>query len=50
MIISDPEISNVIVTAGHGGLKFWDLRYICLFCFHYFCLHSHPYAFTNSKF
>uniref|UniRef100_A0A2N9GY86 Uncharacterized protein n=1 Tax=Fagus sylvatica TaxID=28930 RepID=A0A2N9GY86_FAGSY len=23
---SDPEISNVIVTAGHGGLKFWDLR------------------------
>ncbi|KAF3972575.1 hypothetical protein CMV_003925 [Castanea mollissima] len=23
---SDPESANVIVTAGHGGLKFWDLR------------------------
>ncbi|XP_021764765.1 uncharacterized protein LOC110729340 [Chenopodium quinoa] len=22
----DPESSNIIVTAGHGGLKFWDLR------------------------
>ncbi|XP_073220876.1 uncharacterized protein [Cicer arietinum] len=22
----DPEISNIIVTAGHEGLKFWDLR------------------------
>lgn len=28
MIFSDPESANVIVTAGHGGLKFWDLRYI----------------------
>jgi hypothetical protein len=26
MIISDPESANVILTAGHGGLKFWDLR------------------------
>lgn len=24
---SDQESSNVIATAGHGGLKFWDLRY-----------------------
>ncbi|XP_059462909.1 uncharacterized protein LOC132191818 isoform X2 [Corylus avellana] len=23
---SDPESANVILTAGHGGLKFWDLR------------------------
>ncbi|KAG6596560.1 General transcription factor 3C polypeptide 2, partial [Cucurbita argyrosperma subsp. sororia] len=23
---SDPECENVILTAGHGGLKFWDLR------------------------
>ncbi|KAL8132039.1 hypothetical protein AgCh_007796 [Apium graveolens] len=23
---SDPESSNVIVTAGHGSLKFWDMR------------------------
>ncbi|KAI4300445.1 hypothetical protein L6164_033823 [Bauhinia variegata] len=22
----DPESSNIILTAGHGGLKFWDLR------------------------
>ncbi|KAK9290694.1 hypothetical protein L1049_008868 [Liquidambar formosana] len=22
----DPESANVIVTAGHGGLKFWDIR------------------------
>ncbi|KAL2933780.1 General transcription factor 3C polypeptide 2 [Bienertia sinuspersici] len=22
----DPESSNIFVTAGHGGLKFWDLR------------------------
>ncbi|KAE8098519.1 hypothetical protein FH972_016576 [Carpinus fangiana] len=24
--VSDPESANVILTAGHGGLKFWDLR------------------------
>lgn len=23
---SDPESVNVIVTAGHGGIKFWDMR------------------------
>ncbi|KAI4384890.1 hypothetical protein MLD38_002978 [Melastoma candidum] len=23
---SDPEAANVIVTAGHGGIKFWDIR------------------------
>lgn len=28
---SDPECENVILTAGHGGLKFWDLRLVDLF-------------------
>lgn len=26
IVTSDPESANVILTAGHGGLKFWDLR------------------------
>lgn len=26
VIFSDTEGANIIVTAGHGGLKFWDMR------------------------
>lgn len=26
LLHSDQEGANVIVTAGHGGLKFWDIR------------------------
>lgn len=25
---SDSESANVIVTAGHKGIKFWDIRYV----------------------
>lgn len=35
---SGPESANVILTAGHGGLKFWDLRLVELFILLYFSL------------
>lgn len=31
-ICSDPETANTIVTAGHKGLKFWDIRLVCKHC------------------
>lgn len=31
MLCSYSQSSNVIVTAGHEGIKFWDIRYDFLF-------------------
>lgn len=46
-ICSDSEGANVIVTAGHKGLKFWDIRYVGYVHILCFALLQSPLSFSS---